>query len=36
VTVSITYSFPVITPLLWPVVGSSFPITVSGSDRSEY
>lgn len=36
VTVSITYSFQVITPLLWPVVGPSFPITVSSSERSEY
>jgi hypothetical protein len=36
VTVSITYSFPVITPLLWPIVGSTFPITVSGSQRAEY
>jgi Flp pilus assembly protein TadG len=36
VTVSITYSFQVITPLLWPIAGTSFPITVSSSQRSEY
>jgi hypothetical protein len=36
VTASITYSFGVITPLLWPVVGTTFPITFSASQRSEY
>jgi Flp pilus assembly protein TadG len=36
VTVRITYSFPVITPLLWPVTGTSFPITVSSYQRAEY
>ena len=36
ITVSITYTFSVITPLLWPVVGTSFPITVSSSQRTEY
>lgn len=36
VTVSITSSFAVITPLLWPVVGSTFPITFTSSERSEY
>lgn len=36
VTVSITYTFQVITPLLWPVVGSTFPITVTSSERAEY
>jgi Flp pilus assembly protein TadG len=36
VTVSITYRLSVITPLLWPVTGSSFPITVSSYQRSEY
>jgi Flp pilus assembly protein TadG len=36
VTVSITYSFAVITPLLWPVTGTSFPITVSSYQRAEY
>lgn len=36
VTVSITYNLQVITPLLWPIVGSSFPITASSSERSEY
>jgi Flp pilus assembly protein TadG len=36
VTASITYTFPVITPLLWPVIGSTFPLTFSSSQRSEY
>ena len=36
VTVSITYTFRVITPLLWPVVGTTFPITVTASQRTEY
>lgn len=36
VTVKITYSFTVITPLLWPVIGPSFPIVTSSSQRSEY
>jgi hypothetical protein len=36
VSVSITYTFSVITPLLWPVVGASFPITVSSTQRTEY
>lgn len=36
VTVRITYTFSVITPLLWPVTGTSFPITVSSYQRSEY
>lgn len=36
ITVQITYTFSVITPLLWPVVGTSFPITVSSSQRTEY
>ena len=36
VTVSITYNLSVITPLLWPVTGASFPITVSSYQRSEY
>jgi Flp pilus assembly protein TadG len=36
VTVTINYSFAVITPLLWPVTGTSFPITVSSYQRAEY
>jgi Flp pilus assembly protein TadG len=36
VTVRVTYSFAVITPLLWPVTGTSFPITVSSYQRAEY
>jgi Flp pilus assembly protein TadG len=36
VTASITYSFHVITPFLWPVTGPTFPITVSQSERTEY
>jgi Flp pilus assembly protein TadG len=36
ITVTITYSFPVITPLLWPLIGSTFPVTVTDSQRSEY
>ena len=36
VMVSITYRLSVITPLLWPVIGTSFPITVSSYQRSEY
>lgn len=36
VTVSITYTFTVITPLLWPVVSHTFPITVTSTERTEY
>ncbi|MEA2629264.1 MAG: hypothetical protein QOJ10_1724 [Chloroflexota bacterium] len=36
VTVRISYSFAVITPLLWPVTGTAFPITVSSYERAEY
>jgi Flp pilus assembly protein TadG len=36
IAVSITYHFPVITPLLWPVTGTTFPITVTSSERTEY
>jgi Flp pilus assembly protein TadG len=36
VTVRISYSLSVITPLLWPVIGSSFLIATSSSQRSEY
>lgn len=36
VTVSVTYRLSVITPLLWPVTGTSFPITITSYQRSEY
>jgi hypothetical protein len=36
VTVSITKRMSVITPLLWPLLGTSYPITVTSSQRSEY
>lgn len=36
ISVSITYTFTVITPLLWPVVGTTFPITVTSTERTEY
>ena len=36
VTVKVAYNLTVITPLLWPVIGSSFPIATSSSQRSEY
>jgi hypothetical protein len=36
VTASITKGMNVITPLLWPVTGTSYPITVTSSQRSEY
>src|SRR5579864_2027407 len=36
ISVTITKRMSVITPLLWPVTGSSFPITVTSSERSEY
>ena len=36
ITVSITYNMTVLTPLLWPVVGTTFPITYSSSQRVEY
>jgi hypothetical protein len=36
VTVKVSYRLTVITPLLWPVIGSSFPIVTSSSQRSEY
>jgi Flp pilus assembly protein TadG len=36
VTASITRRMSVITPLLWPLIGNSYPITVSSSQRAEY
>lgn len=36
ITASITYNLKVVTPLLWPIVGTTVPITVSSSQRTEY
>src|SRR5579864_5857504 len=36
VTITITKRMSVITPLLWPLTGSSYPITVTSSQRVEY
>ncbi len=36
ITATITQSMSVITPLLWPITGGSFPIRVTSSERSEY
>lgn len=36
ITASITHRMSVITPLLWPVTGTSYPITVTSFQRSEY
>lgn len=36
VTATITKRMSVITPLLWPVTGTSYPITVTSFQRSEY
>jgi len=36
VTASITSRMSVITPLLWPVTGTSYPITVTSFQRTEY
>jgi Flp pilus assembly protein TadG len=36
VTASITKRMSVITPLLWPLTGTSYPITVTSSQRAEY
>lgn len=36
VTATISAHMSVITPLLWPLTGSSFPISVSSFQRSEY
>jgi hypothetical protein len=36
VTATITDRMSVITPLLWPVTGTSYPITVTSFQRSEY
>ena len=36
VTASITSRMSVITPLLWPVTGTSYPITITSFQRTEY
>jgi Flp pilus assembly protein TadG len=36
ITATITDRISVVTPLLWPVVGSSFPVTITSSQRTEY
>jgi Flp pilus assembly protein TadG len=36
ITISITSPMSVVTPVLWPLFGNSFPMTVSSSQRVEY
>jgi Flp pilus assembly protein TadG len=36
ITASITNRMSVITPLLWPITGTSYPITVTSFQRTEY
>ena len=36
ITATITQPMSVITPLLWPITGGSFPIRVTSSQRAEY
>jgi Flp pilus assembly protein TadG len=36
ITATITERVSVITPLLWPVIGTSFPVSVTSSQRAEY
>jgi Flp pilus assembly protein TadG len=36
ITAAITYNQAVVTPLLWPIIGTTFPITISASQRVEY
>ena len=36
ISASVTYNLQIVTPLLWPVVGTSIPITVNASQRTEY
>ena len=36
VTVTVTYPMKTISPYLWPTIGTSYPITVSSSQRTEY
>lgn len=36
ITVTITKQMSIVTPLLWPITGSSFPMRVTSSERVEY
>jgi len=36
ITASITKPMNIVTPLLWPITGGSFPIKVTSSQRTEY
>jgi Flp pilus assembly protein TadG len=36
ITVTITKQMSVVTPLLWPIVGSAYPIRITSSQRTEY
>jgi TadE-like protein len=36
ITATITQSMSIVTPLLWPMTGGSFPIKVTSSQRAEY
>ena len=36
ITVAITKPMPLVTPVLWPMFGGSFPMTVTSSQRVEY
>ncbi|TMF32425.1 MAG: pilus assembly protein [Chloroflexi bacterium] len=36
ITATITQPMSVVTPLLWPIIGSSFPIRITSSQRVEY
>jgi hypothetical protein len=36
ITATITQPMSVVTPLLWPITGSSFPIRITSSQRVEY
>lgn len=36
ITATVTHRMSVVTPLLWPVIGTTYPVTVTSSQRSEY
>ena len=36
ITATITDRVTVVTPLLWPLIGASFPVTVTSAQRTEY
>jgi Flp pilus assembly protein TadG len=36
ITASITYDEAVVAPILWPIIGTTFPITISAAQRTEY